>query len=75
MHRLNRFSTHLLNAQPEVKPSAEASAVVKEPIVIDDPPDNWPDWLPFPVHTEVPRFALGDLEANEYLEREGCTLS
>eukprot|EP01052_Picozoa_sp_SAG31_P005604 SAG31_NODE_249_length_19118_cov_47.456195_2_plen_95_part_00 len=39
--------------------------------MLNEPPENWPDWLPFPVHTDVPRFALGDLEANAYLEREG----
>ena len=70
MHRVNHLATHLL---PRAKPAA--STVVGEPVVIDDPPENWPAWLPFPVHTDVPRFALGDREANEYLEREGCTFS
>ena len=68
MHRVNRLAAQLL-AEPT------ASTVVGEPVVIDDPPENWPAWLPFPVHTVVPRFALGDREANEYLEREGCTFS
>jgi hypothetical protein len=69
MHRVERLATHLL-AEP-----CAASTVVDEPVVIDEPPKNWPDWLPFPVHTEVPRFTLGDREANEYLDREGCTFS
>eukprot|EP01043_Picozoa_sp_COSAG02_P033780 COSAG02_NODE_2324_length_9133_cov_38.463361_4_plen_95_part_00 len=68
MHRVARLATHLLADEP-----CATSSVVDEPVVIDEPPSNWPEWLPFPVHTQVPRFALGDREANQYLDREGCT--
>jgi hypothetical protein len=47
------------------------SASAQHPVVIDDPPENWPEWLPFPVHTEVPRFALGSPEAKAFIEAEG----
>ena len=70
MQRVNRLAAHLL-AQPSPSPSPAAIDVLSEAAVLAEPPQNWPEWLPFPVHTEVPRFALGDPEAKAFLEREG----
>ena len=69
INRVGRIADHLRTAAPQ-----PAAVDIDAPAaVLEDPPDNWPEWLPFPVHTEVPRFALGDREANAYLEKEGVS--
>ena len=67
MNRINRLAGHLRTApQPAASVDLNAPAAV-----LEDPPENWPEWLPFPEHRHVPRFALGDRRANAYLEKEG----
>lgn len=65
MQRVRQLRDHLSQSAcaQQYRPGA--------PAILNDPPDNWPEWLPFPVHTTVPRFALGDTDANAFLEREG----
>ena len=72
INRVGRIADHLRTAAPLPAAAVDINAPAA---VLEDPPDNWPEWLPFPVHTEVPRFALGDREANAYLEKEGVSIS